>query len=441
MSNVVSISAEPRLTSNRRLAKYALLSMVGMYFASFFLRSAIPGTIFNDLQKEWNLSASAVVGLGSIYLWVYGSMQLVVGITADRFGGARTLLVGGIILAVGATASPFATTPGMLYATRALTAIGDSFVYLCIIKEVSLLFEQRRFALLVGVVQFFGPLGGMMAMLPFDRAAHFFGWRHALLAAGVFTCGVVVVNYLILPKLDPFVPHTTKFTLRPVWEIFCHRPNWPMFVCALINFPVYFVVQIGIGKKFIQDFVGLEPAQAATFTLIMMTVSAVVALGSSFLLRHTGGKRKPWLILSIGMLLGAVLLLLTGVYFKLSAWVFLTGYILLAISNIASPIGTTVVKELNEHRYVAQALALINTIAYLGVAMVMVMSGTVLDLFKGGAVQSATGVLVYPPRAYEAVFIIYGLLAIVSMVATMFVHETHNPQPADEMGEPPDPFN
>ena len=45
-----------------------------------------------------------------------------------------------------------------------------------------------------------------------------------------------------------------------------------------------------------------------------------------------------------------------GLFLKMGAGMFLAGYILLALSNISNPIGTTVVKELNDERHIAQAL-------------------------------------------------------------------------------------
>ena len=418
------MNSSPAATSPR-LARLAFAAMLAVYGFSFFHRTAIPGTIFNELQQELNLSASAIVALGSVFLWVYGSMQLVAGIAVDRFGGTRMLLWGGFIAAAGAILFPLAQTPGLLYCSRALAAFGDSFIYLAILKEVHLLFPPRRFAALIGVAQFAGLAGGMLAMLPFERATHFFGWRHALLAMGGLMAVGVAANFLVLPKLKHFVPHTTAFTLQPVWEILRNRRNWPIFVSGFINFPVYFVLQVGVGKKFLQDFVGLSSRQAATFTLIMMTASAGLCLVSGYLLHQTGGRRKPYLVGAASLVLGATVLLLAGILCHAGAWLFLTSYILLALSNIASPIGTTVMKELNDSRHVAQALAVVNAIAYFGVAVLLMVSGAVLDLFRAGAQKSATGLIVYPAAAYATLFTIFASLAVITLTATGFLHETH----------------
>jgi len=408
---------------SRRLVKVAFVLMAGVYFFAYFQRAAVPGTIFNELQQEWHLSASAIVALGSVALWIYGALQLVAGILTDRLGGTRMLLLGGAITAVGLTLFSVASTPGWLYAWRAFTAVGDSCIYLCIAKEISLLFPRDRFARLTGGLQFCGVAGGMMAMLPFERAAHRFGWHASLAVMGGLMGVVMVLNWFVLPKLKHFTPPTTAWSLQPLWDIIRSRRNWPMLINASLNFGIYFTLQVGIGKKFLQDFVGLSSKQAATFTLTMMTVTAVACLLSGYLLYQTGGRRKPYLILSVGLLIGALTLLLVGVLRQAGAWVFLTGYVLVATANIAGPIGGTVMKELNDDRHVGQALALLNTLAYFGVAVLLTLAGTVLDLFRTDATRTAAGVI-YPPQAYATLFGLLAGLALVSLVATCFVTET-----------------
>jgi MFS family permease len=405
------------------MAVLALVAMLAIYFFSFFQRSAVPGTIFNELQREWGFSASQVTALGSIFLWIYGGMQLFLGIAVDRFGGTRTLLVGGLLMAVGATLFPLSRSLEMLYASRALTAFGASFMFLCIVKELSLLFENRFFAPLLGVVLFVGYCGGMAAMLPFERAVHFLGWRHALLIVGLLTCAAVGVSFLFLKGMRHFVPGGEPFTLRPLWGILCNRKSWPVLVCSFINFPIYFVIQAGIGKKLMQDFAHLNSPQAATFTLIMMAVGAAGSLASGPALHLFGGRRKPVIFIGIGLILGATLLMLAGVICAGRPLLFLTSYVLLAAWNVANPVMSTMMKELNDPRYVAQAVALLNGLAYFGVAVMLTLSGGVLDLFNARAVKTAEGTL-YPSCAYGTLFAVLAFFALISLIATTFISET-----------------
>jgi MFS family permease len=407
----------------RPSARWALVAMLAVYFCSFFQRTAVPGTIFNEIQREWGLSATGIAALGSVFLWVYGGMQLVVGVLADRLGGTRTLMAGGVLLAAGSLLFPLSSSVTMLYITRALTAVGDSCVFLCIAKELSLLFEPRRFAALLGVTLFVGYSGGMAAMLPFERAVHHLGWRQALTVMGVLTAAVVALAGLVLRRLDHFTPPRERFTLQPIGGLLRNRANWPVFTCSFINFPIYFTIQVGLGKKFLQDYAGLDSRAAAGFTLAMMTVSAVTALLAGPVLSRSGGRRKPVMYASVGLTLGAALLLLAGVLLRGGPAVFLAGYLILALANVFGPVSSAMVRELNDSRYVAQAIALLNTLAYAGVAVALGMSGLVLDLFRRGARETAEG-LVYPPAAYAALLAVLAGLAVIPVVASRYARET-----------------
>lgn len=170
--------------------------MVTVYFFSYFHRAAVPGTIFNELQSDLGLSASSVVLMGSMFTWIYGGMQIVVGFLADRYGGTRTFLVGGVVMLAGATWFPLASSTATLFTARAITGLGASFMYLSIIRELGRLFGARNFTVWLGVLIAVGYCGGMVATLPFERAAAAFGWRHALLAVAALIFAALVISGL-----------------------------------------------------------------------------------------------------------------------------------------------------------------------------------------------------------------------------------------------------
>ena len=118
----------------------AFAAMVVIYGIAYFQRTGIPGTIFDELQHDFSLSASAVTALGALFVYVYAGMQLVVGVAADRYGGRRTLLFGSTIMCAGSLLFPCAHSTVMLFTSRALIGFGSSFVYLSIVKEVDTLF-------------------------------------------------------------------------------------------------------------------------------------------------------------------------------------------------------------------------------------------------------------------------------------------------------------
>lgn len=94
------------LPQNKKTIILIFLSINAVYFFAYFQRIAVPGTIFNELQTSFLLSASAVATLGTLYLYIYGGMQFFAGIMADRLGAGRVLITGGALLSAGSILFP-----------------------------------------------------------------------------------------------------------------------------------------------------------------------------------------------------------------------------------------------------------------------------------------------------------------------------------------------
>jgi len=409
----------------RRLKLIALLAMFVLYFLAYFQRAGIPGTIFDELQRDFGLSASAVTGLGAMFVYVYAWMQLVVGMAADRHGGRRTLLFGSFFMCAGALWFPVTNSVTGLYASRALIGFGSSFVYLSIIKEVDTLFEARHFPGLVGVVLLVSYTGNIAATLPFERAVNAFGWRPTLFAAGVLTVIALCGAILVLRQLTQAAVRHEKMPLGLLLDVFRNPRSRPLLVVALVNFPVVFVIQTVVGKKFLQDVSGLGSAGAATFVLLMALTCGLAGLAGGPLLRLTGQRRKPLLVAAPVMLLAATLVMLAGVWAGAPGWLFLAGYLLLALSTAASPASVATMKELNRPDAVAVAISVLNGASYLGVGVLGNISGMLLDMYRSEARVTDAGTI-YPPVAYMLLFAVLAVVALISLLVTVFrVPETH----------------
>jgi predicted MFS family arabinose efflux permease len=403
----------------------AFAAMLVIYSLAYFQRTGIPGTVFDELQHEFGLSASAVTSLGAVFIYVYAGMQLVVGIAADRYGGRRTLLFGSTIMCAGAALFPCAHSTTLLFASRVLIGFGSSFVYLSIVKEVDTLFAARHFAGLLGLAMLASYTGNIAATLPFERAVHAFGWRDTLLAVACLSLVAVALAWVVLRRLNQVPVRRGRVPLRQVWDVLCNRRSRPLLMCGLINFPVGFVIQGVLGKKFLQDAVRLSSAEAASFVLVMACVCGTASACGGPALRLTGQRRKPVILAATGMILLSTVLMLVAVLTAAPGWVFLVGYVALALSAIGSPASSATMKEVNRPDAVAVTIAVLNTGVYVGVGLLGNAAGMILDAF-GRHAEVAEARIVYPTAAYATLFACLAGLALVStLVAVFLVPETH----------------
>lgn len=403
----------------------AFMAMLVIYSLAFFQRTAVPGTIFDELQHDFALSASAVTALGSMFIYIYAAMQLAVGIVADRYGGRRALLFGGAVMCVGAAMFPAAQTATVLLASRVLIGFGTSFVYLSVVKEVDTLFAPRHFAGLLGLVLLAGYLGSIAATLPFEQAVHAMGWRNSMSMVAGVSFVAVIVAWVVLRQLKHEAPRSGRIPVQLLWDVLLNRRNRALLVCGMINFPVTFVIQAVLGKKFLQDVVGLSSAGAATFVLIMACFSGMAVVCGGPALKLTGQRRKPVIIGAATMILSSTLLLLFAAVVDAPRWVFLVSYVLLAVSMIGSPSTLATMKEVNRPDVVAVTISVLNTATYLGVGVLGSAAGLILDVF-GKAAQTSGERIVYPRAAYVTLFAGLAGLALVSLLLSVFrVPETH----------------
>lgn len=407
----------------KRLQILALGAMSGIYFLSYFQRVAVPGAIFNQIQTDLNVPARSVTALAAILLYSYAAVQLFVGLCADRFGGVRVMMTGGLVMAAGAIMFPLCHSLTALYLCRALTGFGAGFVFLSTLREIAVMFGRRHFVALIAMLTGVGYLGGITATLPLERITMLVGdWRMALEGFGVLTLVCVLLAGLLLKRLGLPRERGASLSLRPIFEILANRRCWPLLVINVINFPIYFVIQTTIGKKFLEDFGGLSSAMSASMTMLMLACCGSATLFGGFLPRWCGHRRRPVMILGTVLVMMSLAILLVGIHFGAPGWILLAGYVVLASSTCSGPMTTTLMKELNRPEVVAVAIAIPNSLCYGGVAVLANGAGLVLDCFASQAIVKPDH-LVYPPAAYALLFLILLALSVISLIASCMVRD------------------
>lgn len=414
------LSASPG--TGRKLVAMAAMGLI--YFFSYFQRAAIPGPIFDQLQSDLGVSASAVTALGAVCLYVYAAMQLFVGMAADRFGGRRTLLAGGLVLCLGAILFPLARSLPLLYACRALTGLGASFMFLSIIKEIDSLWEPRHFVLFWGLISCMGSGGALAATTPLAWLTGKLGWRSATLAVGILSAVSLLVAWLTLRRMSDPPPSARRPLLAPLVNVLRNRASRPLLVVALVIFAVYFVIQITLGAKFLVDFCGLASGQASQVLMAMIVVGAIVGLLAEPIQRLSRQRRKPPILAGLTLALATSIALLWGARAGAPPAFFMISFVLLAVaSGLTTPAMAATMKELNDPEVVSQSIAVTNCLSYVGVAVLSNVAGLVLDGFAGQATVTE-GRTIYPGAAYAVIFGVLAAISLAALVAALLVPET-----------------
>jgi predicted MFS family arabinose efflux permease len=409
-------------SSGHRERKILIFSgLAAIYFFSYFQRVAVPGTIFTSLQTDLGLDAAQVAGLGAAFVYVYAATQLFTAALADRHGGIRVIKAGGVLLCVGALMFPLSNCHWALYLSRMVTGLGAGVMYLCLVKETDRMFGGKNFSLLMGLIFFLGYSGGMAGTLPFDRLAAAAGWRGALLCVAAAT----VIVWLLILKIPapPAQKQTGRKTplFEPLLSALRNRRSFPVLFSGSINFAVYFTVQTVVGKKFLEDFAGMDSCRAASVTFAMMITAMITLLTSGAVSRFFGNRRRVFLIIGTALQSAVMLMIISGILRGMGGPFFLLCCCLCALSTGFATIFMSSMKELNDPRYVAGSVGALNCLCYLSVALVSNCAGFLMDRFRGAVTAEAAS---YPQAAWLAVFGFMLALSLTACAVTFTVKET-----------------
>ena len=408
-----------------RKAWLLFLPWMLFYAASYFQRTAIPGTTFGIFQSEFGYTAAQIAGLTAAFVYIYSPFQVVIGMLVDKFGGMRTVTVGGAILCTGVLGFPLSCGNLILmYFFRFLTGMGASFLYLSLVKETDRVFGRKNYAVMLGIVYFIGYGGGLCGTLPFELVCRHFNWNNALILIGLISFALYMM-FLFAKRFVPQPPiKEKKLSLAPVWQI-CKNPlTWPIVYCCAVNFACNSITQMVFGKKFLEDAAGMNSTTAATMIFVQTFVCMLALLSGGIQTRLTGNRRKPLMILSSALVLANTLMMYFTVRYQLPGGFFVAGLIVYALGSgfsIAYPLAC---QEVNSRDNNALSAGFCNFASYLAIALASPLIGMLLDSYVDTADRVAGQVVTYPMEAYEMLYLLTLIPVSLSLLLSFIIPET-----------------
>lgn len=385
---------------------------IGFYFLSNVQRVAVPGTIFDILQLELNVSAPYITAIGATFMYVYAINNLIAGILIDRYGGIRVLAAGAIVFCIGSVMFPLAHSMWVLYLSRALVGFGAGTFYLSMVKEIKKCFADKDFGIVLSIMMFIGYLGGIIAQAPFVMCVAKIGWRNSM---EIFAVAAIILTLLFLPGAKVFrhnpVNEKVHFGLKPFKESFKNKHNINIFLFASINFGLYYVILTVIGKKFLEDFTSMPSAKAALYLSAAAIISSVAGMVVATLSRISGGKKSIFLKICATTCFLVFLMLLLCITFEIKSQILGVLICFLAPGASLSPILIPLIHQTNKYEITGTTVSIMNCLFYFMVGIFGNITGILMDIYK--PVSNLKGHLIYSKESYMLVF---GFLFILSVI-------------------------
>lgn len=271
-----------------------------------------PGIITDQLMQDFHVTAATIGVLTSIQFFVYTSLQIPMGLLADRFGPNFFLIFGAILTGLGTIFYSASTHEFVLFFSRILTGVGDATIWVNMMLILAQWFHKKGFERLVGFAGMTGSLGFLLATVPLATVLPFLGWRGVFLLMGVLLCLCGLFLYFILikhPKQkfgEETVAEIAEIQREKIHvilrRIVTNRQAWALFCChfgvvgSYIGFTSSWAVPYGM------QMYDMTRSDASQLSMIGFIGALLGAPLINWIASALGNVKKPYMIIQFVVL-------------------------------------------------------------------------------------------------------------------------------------------
>jgi sugar phosphate permease len=386
---------------DKQNSKFRWIVFASVLFTYFLMASqrTAPGLITDEVMMDFNVTASTIGLLTSVQFFVYTSLQVPMGILADRYGPNFFLIIGAILTGLGTIIYSLGTHESVLFLARIITGIGDATIWVNMVLILGQWFKVKEFVRLIGIAGMTGSLGFLLATVPFSLLIDLLGWRTAFLLAGILLCLCGIILYFVLIKkpkqifVNEYVPLKKEVqrekTLVLIRRIFSNRQAWALFLChfgivgAYVGFIGSWAVPYGM------NLYGMTRSDASQLIMIGLFGALVGAPISSWISSRLDTIKRPYVVIHIIILLCWATFLLFKGNPPLSMLIIL--FFIIGFGYGASALTFGVVRQSFPLKESGIVSGFANTGGFLSAVLLPSVFGVILDQFPTASSSAGNG--------------------------------------------------
>jgi sugar phosphate permease len=386
---------------DKQNSKFRWIVFASVLFTYFLMASqrTAPGLITDEVMRDFNVTASTIGLLTSMQFFVYTSLQVPMGILADRYGPNFFLIIGAILTGLGTIIYSLGTHESILFLARTITGIGDATIWVNMVLILGQWFKVKEFVGLIGIAGMTGSLGFLLATVPFSLLIDLLGWRAAFLLAGILLCLCGIILYFVLVKKPKqiFVKKYVSInkevqrerTLVLTRRIFSNRQAWALFLChfgivgAYVGFIGSWAVPYGMNMY------GMTRSDASQLIMIGLIGALIGAPLSSWISSVLNTIKRPYVVIHIIILMCWATFLLFKGNPPISMLIIL--FFIIGFGYGASALTFAVVRQSFPLKESGIVSGFANTGGFLSAVLLPSIFGVVLDQFQTASSSVGNG--------------------------------------------------
>ena len=416
--------------------RWLLFAVLALAYGFVYFHRNCLSVVADDLEQEFQVTASVLGTLGSIYFYCYAAMQFPAGLLSDSVGPRRTVTFSLLLATAGSLVFVLSSNIKVAMVARAMVGLGVSMVFIPTMKILAQWFRAREFAFMSGVMQAAGGVGILGATSLLGWLATQTGWRvsFGIIAAGTLLL-VAAIWWIVrdrpadkgwpsIAEIDHrqsevVAPHARIGLMRGIRTVISQRYFWPVAIWFFFDCGIFFGFGSLWSGPYLSHVYGMNKIQTAG---VLSMIAWGMVLGGpvlGWLSQRVLRSRKTTFILCTSALV--VLLLALALFpaglsrIALVGWFFLFSVCSSAIVIMAF----TTTKELFPVEIAGTCVGMVNFFPFFGGAVFMRLLGRVLDTYgKNDAGQ-------YPVEAYRMILFVLLIASVLSLACTFLMKETY----------------
>lgn len=187
-----------------------------------FLLQASTSVMVPQLENAFKIDVASVGFLSASFFYPYVFLQMPAGCLVDKFG-ARRILCGSIIgCSLACVLFAFAPNVWIAELSRLIMGITTASAVVSALYLAVNWFPIERFALLAGLTEMLGMLGGALGQNILAYGVNHIGWRGTLIFCGIAGIILAVLAIALVfdhPPEKPQLAHSERSMLNEFWQV------------------------------------------------------------------------------------------------------------------------------------------------------------------------------------------------------------------------------